>query len=147
MYLGERTIGETLPFYAQCQDTAGSAINSSTDDLDYDIYANENAAAIATGTMTHLDAGALGNYSESIVLTDPPFAADTWYEIRMYPSGNIDGETPAAIHCFHIVAATPTPGDIADAVWQEAKAGHQGAAIMGNIAEDTDNLQATVREG
>lgn len=35
---------------------------------------------------------------------------------------------------------------IADQNWQEGKAGHQGETIMGNIAEDTDNMQFTGEE-
>jgi hypothetical protein len=33
------------------------------------------------------------------------------------------------------------------AVWQEPKSAHQGETIMGNIAEDVDNLEFTGQEG
>jgi hypothetical protein len=40
-----------------------------------------------------------------------------------------------------------SPGAVADAVWQEPKADHQGDTIMGNIAQDTDDLAFTGNEG
>jgi len=56
------------------------------------------------------------------------------------------GGTPIPVLNIPSFPASDAVG-IADAVWDEAKAGHQGETIMGNIAEDTDNLQFRGEEG
>ena len=53
MYLGERVLEETFPFYAQCQDTDGSFIDANIGTMTYDIYEEETAVPIiAAGAMT-----------------------------------------------------------------------------------------------
>ncbi len=150
MYLGERVLEETIVFYAQCQDTDGSAINVGPGDVTYSVYEEETGVPIiAAGTVMAKLGVELGLYSEALALAAVTgFQDDAWYVIRM--TGTVDGETPAATHNFKIMPAPttpPTPAVIADQVWEEDKVDHRGPNKMGNIAEDTDNLQTAVREG
>jgi hypothetical protein len=145
MYLGERVLEETIVFYAQCQDTDGSAINAAAGPT-YSVYEEETGAPIvAAGTAMAKLGAELGLYSEELALAaGTGFQDDAWYVIRI--TGTVDGETPASTHTFKIMPAS-TPAAVADAVWDEAKAGHQGETIMGNIAEDLDAMETTVEEG
>jgi hypothetical protein len=145
MYLGERVLEETIVFYAQCQDTDGSFIDAGPGNVTYAVYEEETGAAIFGGIMALLGGVGSGLYSEELALTAAAgFQDDAWYVIRI--TATVDGETPASTHTFKIMPAS-TPAAVADAVWDEAKAGHQGETIMGNIAEDLDAMETTVEEG
>ena len=145
---GAYEIGDSVPFHAQCNDTSGSAADA-TVGPSYLVYENENPVAVGGGVMTLQGAVGSGFYGETIaVLTDPPYSAGNRYTIRM--TATVDGQDPADFWVFDIVAPNPNPpdeNDIADQVWDEPKADHQGATIMGNIAEDTDNLDFTSTPG
>lgn len=146
---GAYQIGDSVIFHAQCNDTSGSAADA-TVGPSYLVYENENPVAVWVGAMTQPPQGGVGSgfYGETIILADPPFSAGNRYTIRM--TGTVDGQDPADFWVFDVVSANPNPPDedaIADQVWEEAKADHQGADKMGNIAEDTDNLDFTSTPG
>lgn len=144
---GAYEIGDPVIFPAQTIDTAGSRVDA-TVGPSYLVFEDENPVAVDGGVMTLLGAVGTGIYSESVTLTDPPYSAGHRYTISM--TATVDGEDPADFWVFDVVAASSAPPDInaiADQVWDEAKADHQGATIMGNIAEDTDNLDFTSTPG
>lgn len=62
--------------------------------------------------------------------------AQVWDELLALHLGA--GSTGAALN---VAQTASTPAAVAAAVWNALKAAHQGETIMGNIAEDLDNLE------
>lgn len=137
MWLGDRSIGDALPFAFQANDTGGSASNGAN--MSYQVVDLDTGAVVAGPAAMAQIAAITGLYGATITLTDPPYTEGHDYSIR--GTGTVDGETPAAVYSFRIAPS------VGDQVWDEPKADHQGETIMGNIAEDTDNLQVTAEEG
>lgn len=153
MFLGDYDIDDDLFFYVQAVDTGGSVINA-TALPGYDIYENETAPAVASGTMALLGAE-VGYYAETITLAAATYTAGRSYSIRI--TAPVDGETPGVLLFFRIRsqtllqtmidAITASLAAIREAVWKRIQPANPDADAMEDIKTDTDNLEFTGREG
>lgn len=142
LLLADLEIGDDLTFYVQAVDTGGSASDAFPDVVDYRIYREEVAAAVAVGVMAHLDAQ-VGMYAETVTLANPPYPAGQ-YVIRI--TATVDGETPATLLYFRIL--DPSLADeVAETVWKRQQPAVTDPGAMEDIKTDTDAMEFQSREG
>lgn len=130
MFLGRIPLGESIVFPAQTIDTGGSAANAAAAPS-YLVIQDEGAVP-AAGVMAQAF-GQIGFYLETLAITAPTYAVGSTYTIRI--SATVDGETPAAVHTFMVVAPVtiPSAATIAAAVWDETVVGHAHAQTFGAL--------------
>lgn len=98
----EVAIGDNLTFSITTHDPATAVRTDADSDPTYNVYEDETAAAILTGTMTKLDAARDGFYTELIACT----AANGFEDGRSYNiaiEATVGGDTGAISYAFRAI--------------------------------------------
>jgi len=136
MYYGSWKIDDYLTFCCNTHDPDTGVATDADSAPSYRIYEDETSTPIVTGSLAKLDdANTTGFYSERVQLTAANgFEKGKCYNI--YISATVDSDTGTMTHFFQIEAevdAETVSGvdEIADAVCDEALAGHTGVGTVG----------------
>lgn len=168
-YLGRHEIDDLLTFPANTHTAATGAATDADSVPSYRVYEDETTTPILTGSMALLDgSNTVGLYSEQITLSAANgFEVGKCYTI--YISATVATVVGTMAHTFQVeaapatatalatvdgnvdtlVASITTVDAVADAVWDEASAGHVTAGSFGEqvktdidaILVDTNELQ------
>lgn len=130
MYLGILAIDDYLTFYVNTHDPSDGSASDADSVPTYRIYEDETTPAIVTSSMALLDsANTTGLYSERVQLTAASgFEVGKCYAI--YILATVGGVTGTISHTFQIMDLA-TKAEVADSVWDEAKAGHTAGGSFG----------------
>ena len=127
-YLGSWKINDNITFVCNTHNASTGAATDADSVPSYRVYEDETTAPLLTGVMAKLDdANTTGFYSEQIALSAANgFENGKCYSI--YISATVDSVEGTISHTFQMQAEVSAPdisvSAIADAVWDELKAGH-----------------------
>jgi len=138
-FIGEINIDDYVEFHVNTHNAATGAETDADALPTYRIYEENNDTVVSVGDMAKRDdANTTGYYFARVQLTTAAgYEAGKLYFVRL--NGIVDSIASSAVMVFRCIDVATDNAAIADALWDEPRAGHTGAGTFGKIVRPQDN--------